>query len=187
MAAIGRLLPEGSSPRTPGLYRKQLSANLVEIGQCEHGLRSGQVLGQAAISDLGEAPELLNDAKGVLATGSGPRARAVDHSPTLAQRLLCSRPPIDPVAQPPRLEKLSVVFLPVRLVAEDFPLVSVQQLRQLRNVSYAGSGRSHRMHDAAPIRADVQLHPKVPVTALAGLLHLRIADRTRVLGRAGRR
>jgi hypothetical protein len=34
-------LPEGSSPRTLGLYCKQLSANLVEVGQCEHGLRSG--------------------------------------------------------------------------------------------------------------------------------------------------
>jgi hypothetical protein len=46
---------------------------------------------------------------------------------------------------------------------------------------------AHRMHDAASVRADVQLHPEKPIPAFAGLLHLRVADRTRILGRTGRR
>jgi hypothetical protein len=63
----------------------------------------------------------------------------------------------------------------------------VQQVRQLSDVGDCGVGRSHRMHDTALIRSDVQLHSEVPILALAGLLHLRVASRTRVLGRTRRR
>ena len=100
------------------------------------------------------SPQVLDYPKGVFAARPGPRARPVDHSPALAQRPLGGRAPIDPVAHSPRLEKLAIVFLPVRLVAEDFPLLSVQQVGQLRNVGNAGRGRSHRMHDTALVRAD---------------------------------
>jgi len=61
------LRPEVSSPRTAGPCGEQLSADLVEIGQGEHGLRAGQVLGQTAVAHFGEAPQLLDDAKGVFA------------------------------------------------------------------------------------------------------------------------
>src|SRR3984957_16780368 len=181
------LLPEVSSQRTPGPYWEQLSADLIEISQRKHGLRPCQVLGQAAVSHFGEAPQLLDYAKGVFAARPGPRTRPVDHPPARAQRPFRGRTPIDPVAHSPRLEKLSVVFLPVRLVAKDFPLLPVQQVRQLGDVGYAGSGRSDRVDDTAFIRADVQLHPKVPVAALASLLHLGVASRTGVLGRTRRR
>ena len=40
---------------------------LVKVGQGEHGLRPRQVLGQAAIAHLGEAPQLLDHAESVLA------------------------------------------------------------------------------------------------------------------------
>ena len=160
---------------------------MVEVGQRKHGLRPRQVLGQAAVSHFGEAPQLLDYAKGVFATSPGPRACPVDHPPALAQRPLGGRTPVDPVAHPPSLEKLSIVFLPVRLIAEQLPLLPVQQLRQLGDVGYAGSGRSHRMDDTALIRSDVQLHAEVPVLALVGLLHLGVASRTGVLGRTRRR
>src|SRR5712671_2587717 len=180
------LLPEVFSQRTPGPYWEQLSADLIEISQRKHGLRPCQVLGQAAVSHFGEAPQLLDYAKGVFAARPGPRTRPVDHPPARAQRPFRGRTPIDPVAHPPGLEKLSIVFLPVRLIAEDFPLLPVQQVTQLGDVGYAGSGRSDRMDDTAFIRADVQLHPEVPVATLAGLLHLGVAARTRVLGRTRR-
>src|SRR5258705_2419838 len=177
------LLPEVSSQPTPGRCWEQRSADLIEISQRKHGLRPCQVLGQAAVSHFGEAPQLLDYAKGVFAARPGPRTRPVDHPPARAQRPFRGRTPIDPVAPPPGLEKLSIVFLPVRLIAEDFPLLPVQQVRQLGDVGYAGSGRSDRMDDTALIRADWQLHPQVPVATLAGLLHLGVAARTRVLGR----
>src|SRR5437870_8794485 len=62
--------PAASSHRTTHCVRQQLAADLVEIGEREHGLCSGQVLGQTAIPDLGEAPQLLEDAKGVLAAAT---------------------------------------------------------------------------------------------------------------------
>src|ERR1700726_2983126 len=79
------LLPEVSSQRTPGPCWEQLSADLIEISQRKHGLRPCQVLGQAAVSHFGEAPQLLDYAKGVFAARPGPRARPVDHPPALAQ------------------------------------------------------------------------------------------------------
>src|SRR5208283_3120462 len=117
----------------------------------------------------------------------GPRARPVDHPPALAQRPLRGRTPVDPVAHPPLLEKLSIVFLPVRLIAEQLPLLTMQQLRQLGDVGYPGVGRSHRMDDPALIRSDVQLHSEVPVFTLAGLLHLGVTASTDVFGRTRRR
>src|SRR5271167_80195 len=181
------LLPEVSSQRTPGPYWEQLSADLIEISQRKHGLRPCQVLGQAAVSHFGEAPQLLDYAKGVFATRPGPRAHPVDHPPALAQGPLRGRTPIDPVAHPPSFKELSIGFLPVRLIAEQLALLPVQQLWQLGDVCYAGSGRSHGVDDTALIRSDVQLHPEIPVLALAGLLHLGVASRTRVLGRTRRR
>src|SRR3984893_417542 len=163
----------GSQP-APRPRREQFAPKLVEISQRKHGLRPCQVLGQAAVSHFNEAPQLLDYAKGVFAASPGPRARPVDHSPARTQRPFRGRTPIDPVAHPPGLEKLAIVFLPVRLSAEDFPLLPVQQVRQLGDVGYAGSGRSERMDDTAFIRADVQLHPEVPVATLAGLLHLGV-------------
>src|SRR6267142_3212880 len=176
------LLPEVSSQRTPGRCWEQLSADLIEISQRKHGLRPCQVLGQAAVSHFGEAPQLLDYAKGVFAARPGPRTRPVDHPPARAQGPLGGGAPVDPIAHSPRLEKLAIVFLPVRLITEQLPLLPVQQIRQLGDVRYAGSGRSHRMHDTARIRSDVQLQPEVPVAALAGLLHLRVACRAGVLG-----
>src|ERR1700677_2009006 len=87
------------------------------------------------------------------------RWRSVDRSRWFALGLLRARVPIDPVTPAPRVKKPSIVFLPVRLIAEHLSLLSVQQVRQLRTVRYARFGCSHGMDNAAPIRADVQLHP----------------------------
>ena len=122
--------PEVSSHRRAGPGWKQLSADLVEIGQRKHGLRACQVLSQTAIPYFGEAPQLFDYPKGVFAARPGPRARPVDHSPALAQGPLGGGTPVDPVAHSPCLEKLSIFLLPVRLIAEQLPLLPVQQIRQ---------------------------------------------------------
>ena len=44
------------SQRAPRSGREQLTADLVKVGQREHGLRPRQILGQAAIAHLGKAP-----------------------------------------------------------------------------------------------------------------------------------
>jgi len=45
------------------------------------------------------------------------------------------------------------------------------------------SGRSHRMNDTTLVRSNVQLHPEMPVAALAGLFHLGVAAVAGILGR----
>src|SRR5260370_954952 len=80
------LLPEVSSQRTPGPCWEQLSADLIEISQRKHGLRPCQVLGQAAVSHFGEAPQLLDYAKGVFAARPGPRTRLSHSQATVGLR-----------------------------------------------------------------------------------------------------
>src|SRR6201981_2162495 len=156
--------------------REQLAPHLIEISQCEHGLRPRQVFGQAAIAHLGEAPQLFNTRKGVLAAGSSARTRPVDHTPALAQRSLGVGAPIDPVAYPPRLKELAVVFLPVRLVTEDLALLPMQQFGKLSDIGYRRIGRAHGVDDATLVGADMQLHPEVPIPPLPSLLHLGVAS-----------
>jgi hypothetical protein len=56
---------------------------------------------------LGEAPELLDHAKGVLAARAGTRTRPVDDAPALAQRAAGSRAPVHGVDT---IERQFVVF-----------------------------------------------------------------------------
>jgi hypothetical protein len=50
---------ESASPRAPRPWQKPFAAELVEIGQGKHHMRSHQVFGQAAIAHFGEAPQLV--------------------------------------------------------------------------------------------------------------------------------
>jgi hypothetical protein len=80
--------PGYSSSGTPCSCREQFTPELVEIGERKHGVCAGQVLGQTAVSDLGKAPQLLDDPKRVFATRPGPRACPIDKPPAFAQRAL---------------------------------------------------------------------------------------------------
>ena len=54
------------------------------------------------------------------------------------------------------------------------------------DVTDVGSGTHYRMYEARlRIHTDVRLHPKVPLLALAGPMHLRVAFAFSVLGGAG--
>jgi hypothetical protein len=57
------------SPDAPRLRRQQVAANKVEIRQREETEGARQVLGEATVAYLGEAPEALHDVKRVLAGG----------------------------------------------------------------------------------------------------------------------
>lgn len=55
-------------------------------------MRAGQILGQPAIPDLGEAPQLLDDAKGMLAPSSvRERARLISFQRALSGALELGR------------------------------------------------------------------------------------------------
>jgi hypothetical protein len=120
-----------------------------------------QVLGQAAIPHLGKSPQLLDDAKGMLAARAGARTCAVDQPPAPAQGRLGGGPPIDPIAHPASFVGLPVGLLPIRLVAKDGALAPVQQAGQLADVGGRRVGRRNRVDQSARVRADVELQPEV--------------------------
>src|ERR1017187_3845203 len=118
---------------------------------------------------------MLDHAEGMLAARAGSRAGAIDLLPALAQRRPGVGAPIDSVAHPAGLIGLPVSFLPVRLIAEDFPLLPVQQRGKLGDIGRRRVGRGHRVDQAPLVCPNVQLHAEVPGLALAGLLHLGVA------------
>ena len=63
------------SPQALRPRREQFTPKLIEISQRKHGLCPCQVLGQATVSHFGEAPQVLDHAKGVFA------ARPVANAP----------------------------------------------------------------------------------------------------------
>ncbi len=63
----GLSLPEPCSQRASRCGVEQVAANLVKLGQRELGLRAGQVLCDASVPELAEAPQLFDDAKEMLA------------------------------------------------------------------------------------------------------------------------
>ena len=73
------------SQGAPRCWRQQLAADQVEVGQREEAEGARQVLGNAAIPDLGKPPQPLDDVERVLAAGAGPRPRPIDRAPACRQ------------------------------------------------------------------------------------------------------
>src|SRR5713226_4480573 len=69
----------------PRVCGKQLAADDVEVSQREHDEGAGEVLGQAAIADRGEAPQPLHHVEGMFPAGARARSSTVDLAPALAQ------------------------------------------------------------------------------------------------------
>src|SRR5258705_11455765 len=70
------------SPDAPCRWRQQLAADEVEIGEREQAEGARQVLGDAAIADLGKPPQPLHHVERVLAAVPGPRPGPNDLAPT---------------------------------------------------------------------------------------------------------
>src|SRR3954453_1775379 len=72
-------------------------------------------------------------------------------------------------------------------IAEDIFFLPVQQRRRLGDIGFVGGGALDRVHQAGGnIDPDIRLYAEVPLVALPGLVHLRVAAVLLVLGR-GRR
>src|ERR1043166_923704 len=56
------------SQDAPRLRREQVTADEIQVRQGEERPGSSEILGEAAIADLREAPEALHDVEGVLPT-----------------------------------------------------------------------------------------------------------------------
>jgi hypothetical protein len=97
-----------ASRDVPRLWRQQLAAHQVGVGPREQAEGARQVLGDAAIPDLGNPPQLLHHVERVLAPSASPRPRPIDGAPAdvLRQRRQIA------VARAPFLRKLTEVQRP---------------------------------------------------------------------------
>src|SRR5262249_4195829 len=155
------------SQDAPRLGRQQLAADQVEIRQREETEGARQVLGEAAVADLAEAPQALHDVERVLATRPGPRPGAIDGPPPRAQRFVGrGGAAIHPVAHTLDFERLAIRFLPVRLVPVEDTLLPVHQRGELRDVRDARMRRGDTVDPAVQVRPRCSFIPKYHVFPL---------------------
>src|SRR5690606_21808985 len=169
--AFGRFSRSRETP-LPG---KQLPPEQIQVGKREGRVQPRRILGQPSVAHLAEAPKSLDDMEGMLATGPRLRTQPIDPLLMLAERAALRAASVHSITDSSLSGALSVKVAPIRLVAEQLTLFTVQQVRQLRDVRRAAVCRRQAVDDAAPIGADVGLHPEVPVLALLALAHLRIS------------
>src|SRR6476646_8671204 len=151
----------------------QQPSHQVQVRQRKQRQRPHRVLVQTPIAYFGKAPQVLDDLKRVLPACAMTRPRAVDRLLPLGQHASGLGAAVDSIGNA-RVAALPPMILgPVRLVTENLPLLSMQQFVQPGDVALRGWAAHHAMHQPMPVGADMQLHPEVPLLALADLLHLR--------------
>jgi hypothetical protein len=171
------------SPGARSLWRVQASSQQVQVRQRKGGKQPRSVLRQASVAHLGKAPQALHDTEGMFTAGPGGRAQAVESALERTQRPARVGTAVDAVTDATLQCALAVRLAPVRLIAKDLALLAVQQLPHLGDVRNVGRRGGQSVHDATLVGAHVRFHPKVPLTALLGLVHLRISRFILVLGR----
>src|SRR5690606_36249198 len=150
-------------------------------------LQSVQVLGKATVSDLLEPEYSLDDADAVLDLRAHAGLAAV-HRPDVL---------IDPAAPavtlvgevPGALGNLAdrLFLASVGLIAPDPRLLAVQQVGQRVPVGHVGRRSQDGVDQLGlAVHRHVGLHAEVPLVALLGLVHLRVALPALVLGGTGR-
>src|SRR5690349_2096765 len=90
--------------------RQQSSPNQVQIRQREDSEGPRRILGQAAVTNFGEAPEPFDHMKGVFTACPTARSRSVDRALIRRQRMVIPGPAIDPIADASMLAVLAVIF-----------------------------------------------------------------------------
>ena len=166
-----------------------------QIGQRKHHQQLTGVLGQTPVTRLAMPELTLDHPKRMLHLGTdtgldlfNPICQSVAGF-GLVQRLALARHhgnfPVH--ASVFVLNLLALFNASVARVGKDHFFLSMQQGMCLRNIVGIGRRCRDRMHQArVSVHANVRLHAKVPLVALLGLVHLRVALAFVVLGGAGR-
>ena len=172
----GALSPLGQQP----------SSQHVKVREGKHSESPHRVLVNASVAYLGKAPQTLDDVERMLAARTRSRAAAVDRALMLIELARVRGPSVHAVSNAGVFALQPVLFAPVALVTIELGLLAVQQLLHASDVGFVRRAGRDTVHHASPVGAHVQLHAEVPVLALPGLVHLRIALGFLVLGRAWR-
>src|ERR1700694_1433580 len=114
------------SVETPLVLRHDVFPHQVQVGECEGAECPGCVLRQAAIANLREAPQVLDDRKGMFPASPRSRATLVDLLLVVSERPVETAAPVDPVANSSPSESLTVRLFPIRLISEDLPFLAME-------------------------------------------------------------
>src|SRR5580658_9996076 len=143
-----RLFCRSSGVASTLLLRCQQAApDHVKVCEREHRVEPCGVLRQAAVAHLGKAPQLLHHPEGVLATGPGRRAQAVQVLMVGAERSARVASPIYPVTYSVLLSREPMHLTPVGLVAVELSLIAMQQVGQLTEIGDIRRSRHQRVDD----------------------------------------
>lgn len=142
---------------------------------------------QTAVAHLAEAPPALDHMEDMLDVGTGLGAQAIDALLMRGQRLVTVGSAVDAVADASGLSTMTVRLTLVGLITKHFPLPLTQELGHLDAVVHVCRRSGRPVHDAAAAGTYVHLHPKVPILALLGPEHLRVASAFGVPRRRSRR
>src|SRR5688572_6083681 len=115
------------SQGAPCPRRQQSASHEVEIGKGEHGVGLGEVLGDAAVAHLGEAPQALNDVEGMLDAGANARARAIDEPLCRSDLVSTAAAAVHPVTDAGLAAQPAMLLTPVGAVAVYLGLFAVEQ------------------------------------------------------------
>lgn len=162
----------------------QLPPCKVQIGQCTENKQGVRILGEAAISDLGESKYTLHNPKDMLDLRSDFRLGTVAQSVVIRQRFMPAAFRLSKIlgAGCATLNRFTLAC--IGRVAPDACLITVQQIPKYLRIVNIGGRRRHRMDDFGfAVDANVRLHSKVPLVAFLGLVHLRVSRFLFVLGR----
>ena len=178
------IVPASSSCQTH--LSCQRSSPFVDLEHGQHGEGAVGILCQAAIANLGKAPETFEGKEGVLDLGAHTGLAPIRGLVCLGQRavpvgafigeVFCFRCNL-PEPRPLRLASIGAV-------AVEAGFVAMQQVRHFMAVMDVGGGNARAVNQPRlAVRANVQLHAEVPVVAFLGLVHFGVAFLVLVLDR----
>jgi len=186
-ASVGHLpaVHAHSSPCT-----QQMSSRHPHIAQRKQRHQLRRVLGLPFVADLGETELALDHAKRVLDLRANAGFDLLGFVQQAAPgRLIVQRPSLAWTHgdMPANTRSFWPLDCPkVAGIRKDHRFFTVQQAMTLRDIVDIGRCADDGVHQArVGIDTDMRLHPKVPLVALLGLVHLRISLTRAVLGRAG--
>ena len=108
------------------MLRHDVFPHQVQVGEGERAECSCRVLCQAAIANLREAPQVLDDPKGVFSTSPRSLPTLIDLLLVVGERPVEVAATVDPVANSGFSESLTVRLFPIRLITEDLTFLAMQ-------------------------------------------------------------
>ena len=141
------------------------------------------ILVQTAIPHLGESELPFDDAELVFNLGPDPGLVSVPAALVIRQRPVAATLRLGEVSGARRTIGNGCFLAGIGGIAPHPGFFAMEQVRQHLGIMHVGRGGGYRMNElGAAVHTDVGLHAEVPLLALSGLVHVRVALFLLVLG-----